>query len=255
MDVKSTSGRQRQNLKSLSFILMANYRVELPGYYSSVELKPISEIFQQSAQSGKARQELLGRSAGYLFHSIIDALTDDLLNLVRKIVGNIEDIEDVVFDEHANAAGEISYIRRQITVLRRIAIPLKRTLGEISAKDIRRFSEEDLTLYFDDINDHIDKVIDTLEESKETIEIYKDTDYLHGTDRSNKILAILTIVFTLSIPVTIMSSLYGMNVDIPTIEDESLKFLGRYTTFIVIVIGSSTGAVAMALYFHKIKWI
>jgi magnesium transporter len=110
-------------------------------------------------------------------------------------------------------------------------------------------------MYFDDINDHIDKVIDTLEESKETIEIYKDTDYLHGTDRSNKILAILTIVFTLSLPITIMSSLYGMNVDIPAIEDESLKFLGRYTTFILIVIGSSTGAVAMAMYFHNIKWI
>ena len=192
---------------------------------------------------------------GYLFHSIIDTLTDDLLNLVRKIVGNIEDIEDLVFDEQQNTAGEISYIRRQITVLRRIAIPLKKTLGEISTKDIRRFSEEDLTLYFDDVNDHIDKVLDTLEESRETIEIYKDTDYLHGTERSNKILAILTIIFTLSMPVTIMSSLYGMNVDIPAIEDESLKFLGRYTTFIVIVIGSSSGAVGMALYFRKIKWI
>ena len=45
----------------------------------------------------------MGRSAGYLFHSIVDALTDDLLNLVRKIVVNIEDIEDVVFDEQANA--------------------------------------------------------------------------------------------------------------------------------------------------------
>jgi magnesium transporter len=228
------------------------------GYLVTVhqgELKPVSEIFQQCIQSNKARQELMGRSAGYLFHSIIDALTDDLLNLVRKIVGNIEDIEDVVFDEQANAAGEISYIRRQITVLRRIAIPLKRTLAEITTKDIRRFSEEDLTLYFDDVNDHIDKVIDTLEESKETIEIYKDTDYLHGTDRSNKILAVLTIVFTLSLPVTIISSLYGMNVDIPVIEDEALKFLGRYTTFIVIVIVSSAGAVAMALYFHKIRWI
>ena len=219
------------------------------------ELKPIAEIFQQCAQSDKARQELMGRSAGYLFHSIIDALTDDLLNLVRKIVGNIEDIEDVVFDEQANAAREISYIRRQITALRRIAIPLKRTVNEIAAKDIRRFSEEDLTLYFDDVNDHIDKVIDTLEESRETIEIYKDTDYLHGTDRSNKILAILTIVFTLSLPITIMSSLYGMNVDIPAIEDDSLKFLGRYTSFILIVIGSSAAAVGMTLYFHKIKWI
>jgi magnesium transporter len=170
------------------------------GYLVTVhegELKPISEIFQQCLKSDNAKQELMGRSAGYLFHSIIDALTDDLLNLARKIVGNIEDIEDVVFDEQAKAAGEISYIRRQITVLRRIAIPLRRTVNEIATKDIRRFSEEDLTPYFDDVNDHIDKVIDTLEESRETIEIYKDTDYLHGTDRSNKILAILTIIFTL----------------------------------------------------------
>lgn len=228
------------------------------GYLVTVhegELKPISEIFQQCLKSDNAKHELMGRSAGYLFHSIIDALTDDLLNLARKIVGNIEDIEDVVFDEQAKAAGEISYIRRQITVLRRIAIPLRRTVNEIATKDIRRFSEEDLTPYFDDVNDHIDKVIDTLEESKETIEIYKDTDYLHGTDRSNKILAILTIIFTLSMPVTIMSSLYGMNVDIPTAEDASLPFLGRYTTFILIVVGSSAIAVAMALYFHRIKWI
>src|SRR5919106_1432208 len=124
------------------------------GYLVTVhhgELKPISEIFHQCIQSDKARQELMERSAGYLFHSIIDALTDDLLNLVRKIVGNIEDIEDVVFDAHADAAEEISYIRRRITMLRRIAIPLKRTLSEITAKDIRRFSEEDLILYFDDV--------------------------------------------------------------------------------------------------------
>ncbi|MDQ3835559.1 MAG: magnesium transporter CorA family protein [Thermoproteota archaeon] len=228
------------------------------GYLVTVhhgELRPISEIFEQCNRSAKAREELMGRSAGYLFHSIIDALTYDLLNLVRKIVGNIEDIEDVVFDERADATREISYIRRQITALRRIAIPLKRTVYEIAAKDIRRFSEEDLTLYFDDVNDHIDKVIDTLEESRETIEIYKDTDYSHGTDRSNKILAILTIIFTLSMPVTIMSSLYGMNVDVPAIEEESLKFLGRYTTFILIVILSSVGAVAMALYFRRIRWI
>lgn len=219
------------------------------------ELGAISEIFQQCVKNEKARKELMGKSAGFLFHTLIDALTDDLLNLVRKIIGNLEDIEDVVFDEKSDAAGEISYIRRQITALRRIAIPLKRTVNEIANKDMRRFSEEDLALYFDDVSDHIDKVIDTLEASRETIEIYKDTDFMHGTDRSNKILAILTIVFTLSIPVTIMSSLYGMNVDIPTIEDESFQFLGRYTNFILIVISSMAIAVAMALYFHRIRWI
>jgi magnesium transporter len=216
------------------------------------DLKPLVEMFEQCMQSDKARQELMGKSAGYLFHSITDALTDDLLNLVRKIVGNIDDIEDVVFDEKASAAREISYIRRQITSLRRITVPLRRTLTELTAKDIQRFSEEDLTLYFDDIKDHVDKAIETLEESKESIEIYKDTDFMHGTDKSNKILAVLTIIFTLSMPVTIMSSLYGMNVDIP---GDSLTFLGRYTTFILIVGGSTAVAAGMLVYFRKIKWV
>jgi magnesium transporter len=198
----------------------------------------------------------MGKSAGYLFHSIVDALTDDMLNIVKKIVGNIDDIEDVVFDEKTDAAKEISYIRREITSLRRIAIPLRRTLAEVAAKDIEHFSEEDFTLYFDDVNDHIDKAIETLEESKETIEIFKDTDFTHGTDKSNKILAMLTIIFTLSMPVSILSSLYGMNVDIPIFEEsDSVKFLGRYTTFIIIVAGSAAAALGMFAYFHKIRWV
>ncbi|MCI0564687.1 MAG: magnesium transporter CorA family protein [Nitrososphaera sp.] len=220
------------------------------------DLKSVVDRFDQCKQNDNARQEFMGKSAGYLFHSIVDALTDDLLDLVRKIIGNIEDIEDVVFDETVDAAKEISYLRRQIMVLRRIAVPLRRTLTEITMKDLRRFSDEDLTAYFDDVNDHIDKAIETLEESKETIEIYKDTDFMHGTDRANKILAILTIVFTLSIPATILSSLYGMNVELPLLpEGDSSASLGRYTTFITIVVGSIAAAAAMLLYFHKIRWI
>ena len=220
------------------------------------DLKSLADIFQKCMHDEKARMELMGKSAGYVFHSIVDALTDDLLNLVRKIVGNIDDIEDVVFDEKIDAAKEISYLRREITSLRRITVPLRRTLTELAGRDIPHFSEEDLALYFDDVNDHIDKAIGTLDESKETIEIYKDTDYMHGSDKSNRILAVLTIIFTLSMPVTILSSLYGMNVDIPVIgEQGSMQFLGRYTTFIIIVIGSAVAALAMVFFFRRLRWI
>jgi thioredoxin reductase len=34
-----------------------------------------------------------------------------------------------------------------------------------------------------------------------------------------------------------------------------LQILGRYTTFFLIVVGSSAIALTMALYFHRIKWI
>jgi magnesium transporter len=224
------------------------------GYMVTVhqgDLRPLNDVFEQCTSSEKARQDLMGKSAGFLFHSITDVLTDDLLNVVRKVIGNIDDIEDVVFDESAVAAREISYIRREITSLRRITIPLRRTLAEITAKDIQRFSEEDLTFYFDDVKDHLDKAIDIIEESKETIEIFKDTDNMHATDKSNKILAVLTIIFTLSMPASIMSSFYGMNVDLPSLDAS----VGPFATFAVIVSVSGGIALAMVFYFRSIGWI
>lgn len=224
------------------------------GYMVTVhqgDLKPLTEVFEQCRSNEKVRQDLMGKSAGFLFHSIIDALTDELLNVVRRVIGNIDDIEDVVFDVNAVAAREISYIRREITSIRRITIPLRRTLAEITAKDIQRFSEEDLTFYFDDVKDHLDKAIDIIEESKETIEIFKDTDNMHATDKSNKILAVLTIIFTLSMPASILSSFYGMNINLPTIDGSS----GPFVTFLLIVSVSGGLAIAMILYFRKIMWI
>jgi hypothetical protein len=36
---------------------------------------------------------------------------------------------------------------------------------------IQKFSEEDLTLYYDDVRDHIDEIIEALGESQKTIDI------------------------------------------------------------------------------------
>jgi magnesium transporter len=202
------------------------------------------------------RQELMGRSSGYLFHSIIDGLVDDLIRTIRSMIGDIDEVEDEVFNEKISVAKEISSLRRQITSLRRMAIPLKRTVVELSTRDIRRFSEEDLTPYFDDVIDHIDKAIETLEESKEVIEIYKDTDFMHGVEKSNKILAVLTIIFTLSIPAALIGAFYGMNVNLPGgLVTGAWTFLGEFTTFELAVAASAAGAFGMSWYFRWLGWI
>ena len=229
------------------------------GYLVTVhqgDLKPLVDMFELCTRSDTDRQDLMGRSSGYLFHSIVDALVDNLIVTIRKVIGDFDDIEDEVFNEKISVAKEISHLRRQITSLRRMAIPLKRTVLELSTRDMRRFSEEDLTLYFDDVRDHIDKAIEELEESKEVIEIYKDTDFMHGVDKSNKILAVLTIIFTLSIPATLIGSFYGMNVSLPGgLETGIWTFLGEFTTFIMMLAAAAVGALGMTLYFHRLGWI
>jgi magnesium transporter len=216
------------------------------------DLKPLEEMFSLCKLNDKLRETYMGKSSGYLLHSIIDVLVDDLLHMLMKVVGNLEDIEDAVFDDKVAVVKEISLLRREITTLRRVVFPLKRIVLEVT-KDIQKFSDEDLTQYFNDVGDHIDKVLEVLEGSRETIEIYKDTDFMLSTEKTNEILAVLTILFTLSIPVTIIGTFYGMNMNLPGgIQTGSWTFFGTYTTMIIVVLITIACTLIMLLYFRRV---
>lgn len=221
------------------------------------ELKPLVEMFIQCKENTQYRNDLLGKSPGFLLYKIVDVLVDDLLHTLRRIVANLDEIEDDVFDENKSTPQKISMLRREITILRRVVHPLRRIVLETS-KNTQRFSspEDDLVIHFDDVIDHIDKVAETLDEAKETMEIYKDTDFMLSTEKSNKILGMLTIIFTLTIPPSVIAAIYGMNVNIPGgIETGSWTFLGEYTTFIIVLIMSGVPAVSMFVWFFKRKWL
>jgi len=221
------------------------------------DLKPLVDLVNicKNDSEQHRKERLLEKSPGYLLHEIVDILVDDLLHISRKVIANLDDLEDEVFDETKSVARSIALLRREINRMRRIANPLKKFVLEI-AKNIKRFSdEEDLSLYFDDVIDHIDKVIETLEESRETMEIYKDTDFMLSTEKTNKVLAALTIVFTFAIPGTVIGTFYGMNVNLPGGLSEHSTFLGPHTSFIIIILASLIPVALMFGYFKKLGWI
>ncbi|MDH3736553.1 MAG: magnesium transporter CorA family protein [Nitrosopumilus sp.] len=223
------------------------------------DLEPLVELVEicKTGSDQQRKNRLLEKSSGLLLHEIIDVLVDDLLHTSRKIIANLDEIEDRVFDETKPVARSIALLRREINRLRRIANPLKKFVLEIT-NNIKKFSEredEQLVLYFDDVIDHIDKVIETLEESRETMEIYKDTDYVLSTEKTNKVLAVLTIIFTLAIPSTVIGTFYGMNVNLPGGLEDNSMILGPFTTFIIVILASAIPAILMFVYFKKLGWI
>ena len=222
------------------------------------DLKPLVDLVDicKGEVDLQRKERLLGRPSSFLLHEIIDILVDDLLHTSRRIIANLDDLEDGVFDETKSVARSIALLRREINKHRRIAAPLKKFVLEI-AKNVKRFAGggDDLMLYFDDVIDHIDKVIETLEESRETMEIYKDTDFVLSTEKTNKVLAVLTIIFTLAIPATVIGTFYGMNVTLPGGMQDGLYVLGPYTAFIIIILASAIPAALMFAYFKKLGWI
>jgi magnesium transporter len=218
------------------------------------EIKPLAELFN-ICKSDDTQRVMIMSNPVVLLHKIIDMLVDELLHVIIKIEGNIEDIEDLVFNEKISAIRSITYVRREILALRRIILPLRRVVADI-AKESQRFSSSDMSPYWNDVKDHVEKAIDMLDVANETINIYKDTDFILNSEKTNKILAVLTIIFTLSIPATLIATFYGMNVILPGgVEDEPWMFFGKYTTLIVTVILSAASALFMLYYFYRKGWL
>jgi len=247
--------RTSPSFSQLSFFIGKDYLISI----NQGDLLPLSSLFSKCKEGDNSvRNNLMGGSPGYLLHSILDTLVDNLLHILMKIIGKLDDIEDEVFDDKVANARDLSVLRREITTLRRIVLPLKRIMLEITSRDVKRFSEgaeeEDLIDYFDDINDHISKVLEALDESKETIEIYKDTDNMLNSEKTNKILSFLTILFTLSIPITVAGTFYGMNIVMPGSVNPGERIIDYIPLAIVCSI-SSIGACIMVYYFKKLGWI
>lgn len=81
-------------------------------------------------------------------------------------------------------------------------------------------------------------------------------DNMLSTEKSNKILAVLTILFTLSIPATVVAAIYGININLPGgIEIGPATFFGPFTSFSLLVIAAILPAVIMIRYFKRQRWI
>lgn len=211
------------------------------------KLRAVRDVIRELKETGNA-----ARSPSFVFYKVIDRIIDDLFPILEDLMDDLERVEDLVFGEEIEAVKEVTLLRRRIAGLRRVIYPLRRVIGDLSI-ELQMRSKEDLSAYLKDLIDHVEKVWDVLEEAKEIVEIYKDTDFVLNTEKANKILAILTIIFTITIPATLIGTFYGMNIPLP-LAHEPIPLLGQYGTFWLLTFISVAAGLFMLWYFKRIRW-
>ena len=78
-----------------------------------------------------------------------------------------------------------------------------------------RFLPEELELYFDDIVDAAERIWDLLDNYKEVVEALESTNESVISHRQNDVLRVLTIFSVTLLPLTLITGIFGMNVDFP----------------------------------------
>jgi magnesium transporter len=202
---------QRLNAGELDVFLGHDYLVTLPA----VELLPVTRLFRRCEEDRELRASLFGKGSGYLLYHVLDDLFDYCFPILDKIGHKLDTIEDEMFEGRSEeVVRDISNVKQEIISYRKIIKPERATL-RILERRTQRFLPEELEVYFDDIVDASERIWDLLDNYKEVVEGLESTNESVISHRQNDILRILTVFSVVLLPLTLISGIFGMNVDFP----------------------------------------
>ncbi|HEY8104141.1 MAG TPA: magnesium transporter CorA family protein [Gaiellaceae bacterium] len=234
---------QRLNAAELDFFLGPDYLVTLPA----VELLPVTRLFHRCEEDGRLREELLSKGSGRLLYEVLDDLFDYCFPILDKIGHKLDSVEDDMFERRAeDVVRDLSNVKQEIISYRKIIKPERTTLRQLERR-VERFLPEELDLYFDDIVDAAERIWDLLDNYKEVVEGLESTNESVISHRQNDVLRILTVFSATLLPLTLLASVFGMNVSFP----------GHNTVAAFwIIVAVMVAAVGALLGFFRLKrWI
>lgn len=184
----------------------------------SVPLPFIQGLMDRAKRDPK---RVLGRGASFLAHDILDSAVDQFFVMVEKIQDEAEEAEmELHRTEKLELLTGMLELKRRVLHLRR-QMNDHRELIQRLLRDNHPACVPKSHVYFRDIIDHLNRIEDDLDVCRDTIDHAREV-YLALMDaRANQIMKVLTVLFTVSLPFTVVTSWYGMNFDhLPFLKDE-----------------------------------
>src|SRR5256714_707377 len=202
---------RRLNAGELDIFLGPDYLVTLPN----VELLPVTRLFARASEDEELRRRIFSKGSGRLLYEILDDLFDYCFPILDKIGHKLRSIEEDVFEGRSEeVVRDISDVKQEIISYRKIIRPERATLRTLE-RAVERFLPEELELYFDDIVDAAERIWDQLDNYKEVVEALEDTNESVIAHLQNDVLWVLTVFSVILLPLTLITGIFGMNVDFP----------------------------------------
>jgi magnesium transporter len=202
---------QRLNAAELDVFLGHDYLVTLPN----VELHPVAHLFRRCQADEDFREQLFSKGSGRLLYEVLDDCFDYCFPILDKIGHKLDSIEDDIDEGHSEEiVRDISKAKQEIISYRKIVKPQRPTLRVLEGH-VERFLPEQLELYFDDLVDASERIWDLLDNYKEVVEALEATNESAISHRQNDVLRLLTVFAAVLLPLTLVASIFGMNVAFP----------------------------------------
>ncbi|NOT38419.1 MAG: magnesium/cobalt transporter CorA [Saprospiraceae bacterium] len=151
------------------------------------------------------------RKCDYLFFALLDYIVDCYFLITDTIDDEINKIEERLHRglDHELIV-DIYSVRTKLIKFRNFTYPLREEINRIKKTD-SRFIHDETLIFIRDLEDHLIKIIEISDNQRELLNGIKDVIFSQSSLKLNQDIKWLTVISTISVPIVILTGIYGMN--------------------------------------------
>jgi magnesium transporter len=191
--------------------------------------------------------EQVSRGPDYLLHLILDNMVDEYAPEMDRIADRLDEIETDVFRYPTHELlAELIALKRRVWTLRKTLILEREVLARLIRAEFELVEEREIA-YYRNVYDHLVRYTELIEGAREMVSDLMRSHLSAVSNKLNGVMKALGMISTVILPMTLISSIYGMNFKyMPELEWS----LG-YPLAILLMVGAAVFAVSL---FYWKRW-
>src|SRR5688572_9631746 len=180
-------------------------------YLITVHEEPMQSIIEVKARAKTDARVLIDPGIDLLLHNILDHLVDHYRPIMDYLEVALDELEEEALTKPTpDLLTRIAARKRELLNFRRIIGPQREVIAQLTRGEVP-FIRESTRVYLRDVLDHLVRAVEMIELYRDLIVGARDIYMSSVSNNLNRVMKTLTIITVIALPMTVVTSFFGMN--------------------------------------------
>jgi magnesium transporter len=204
--IDSKEGSRSFSTRDIDFFLGRNFLVTVHDG-TSRSIKRLRDACSQY-------DHLLSEGPVALAHRIVDSMVDNYRPVTEALEERIETLEERALAGRTQLVAQVMKVKRELAQMRRVLIPQRDAIGRLARREFPMISDE-MAFRFRDVYDHVVRLAEEVILFQDRMSGVLEVNLASVSNRLNQIMKVLTVMSTIFLPLTVLTGMWGMNINLP----------------------------------------
>jgi magnesium transporter len=208
-------------LNEFNIFVWKDFLITLRNYHWT----HVNAIFKKYSELVGEEDISVKVSSGFILYEIIQSMLEKMFKVVENIRLDFRHLEKQVFDNISSPlVKDIMIKKRNVFVLKNMFKPQVLVMNSLE-NSVNQLFQWSMELYFEDLEDKLRYVVNDIIIMEEQINAIEDAFSTIINIKTSYVISILTIFSAFILPLTLITSFYGMNIKLPFQDDSWFVYL------------------------------